>query len=390
MKVTKWTVVCLTALALVACGSPAANNTSTPVAQNGGATAAAGNTTAAPAANTGGETVARVDNVVLSRTDLDTRVNRILEAIKNDPNNQGQGQLPSNIDVEKSLVDLFVQQNLFLNIARAKGVTVTDQQVDAEIQRIGESIAGQGGGTLDQVVTSQLGYENSTAPEFRQLISSIVAQQALGETLVTTDTVRQELQTQYEAEGKEEVEKGDVAHILFSVNAPEDDAAVKAKAEDTIKRLNNGEDFATLAKELSEDPGSKDNGGEYKDITRGEFVPEFDKAMFEDLQPGETTAEPVKTQFGYHIIKLISRTKGPRYTADQITQKVEEETPFVLNQRRQEELQKLLEEERTKAKAEGRLVEPTYPEPTPEVPGELPEDIAPAGETAEPEATTQP
>lgn len=68
-------------------------------------------------------------------------------------------------------------------------------------------------------------------------------------------------------------------------------------------------DFSALAKQYSDDPGSKDTGGDLGFARKGQFVPEFDKALFEDLKDGDITATPVKSQFGYHIIKRIaSRT----------------------------------------------------------------------------------
>ncbi len=83
------------------------------------------------------------------------------------------------------------------------------------------------------------------------------------------------------------------------------------KAKDIIAKLNQGEDFAELAKKYSEDPGSKDKGGDLGFVKRGLFVPEFDKAIFDDLKVGEITSEPVETVFGYHIIqKLEERGEG--------------------------------------------------------------------------------
>ncbi len=83
------------------------------------------------------------------------------------------------------------------------------------------------------------------------------------------------------------------------------------KAKDIIDKLNQGEDFAKLAKEYSEDPGTKDKGGDLGFVKRGVFVPEFDKAIFDDLKVGEITQEPVETIFGYHIIqKLEERGEG--------------------------------------------------------------------------------
>jgi peptidyl-prolyl cis-trans isomerase D len=93
-----------------------------------------------------------------------------------------------------------------------------------------------------------------------------------------------------------------VSHILLSVGDPKDDAAVKAKAEVILKRAQAGEDFAKLAKENSQDTGSAEQGGDLGFAERKVFVPEFADAAF-GMKEGEITG-PVKTKFGYHIIKL--------------------------------------------------------------------------------------
>lgn len=85
-----------------------------------------------------------------------------------------------------------------------------------------------------------------------------------------------------------------------ALKAAEDKKAL-AKANQLISQLKAGADFAKLAKEHSADPGSKDNGGKYT-FPKGQMVPEFEKAAW-DAKPGELVSEPVKTQFGYHIIK---------------------------------------------------------------------------------------
>lgn len=76
----------------------------------------------------------------------------------------------------------------------------------------------------------------------------------------------------------------------------------RAQAEELLNRIKAGEDFAKLASEYSDDPGSKDKGGLYEGITEGAFVPEFEKAVF-SLQPGQVFPELVESNFGYHIIK---------------------------------------------------------------------------------------
>ena len=87
-------------------------------------------------------------------------------------------------------------------------------------------------------------------------------------------------------------------------------------AKDIIVRLQNGEDFATLAKELSTDTGSGANGGDLGWFGSGAMVPEFEDAAFALKNPGDITTEPVKSDFGFHIIQLIAKQERP-LTADQ-------------------------------------------------------------------------
>src|SRR5271155_2501548 len=93
-----------------------------------------------------------------------------------------------------------------------------------------------------------------------------------------------------------------VRHILLSVNDPKEDAAVKAKAEGILKRAEGGEDFAKLAKEFSQDPGSAVQGGDLGWAERKVYVGPFGDAAF-GMKVDEISG-PVKTQFGYHILKL--------------------------------------------------------------------------------------
>lgn len=100
-------------------------------------------------------------------------------------------------------------------------------------------------------------------------------------------------------------ERVDVRHILLKADDkdPKQVAEVKAKADDLVKKLRAGANFGDMVKKYSEDPGSKDKGGEYDGVVRGQMVPEFEKAMF-TLKPGEIS-DPVKTSYGFHILQVI-------------------------------------------------------------------------------------
>ncbi len=111
-----------------------------------------------------------------------------------------------------------------------------------------------------------------------------------------------------------------VAHILFAVNEEDEnkrDAVVKAKAGQVLKALREGADFAELAKEHSEDPGSKRTGGEIREWTeKGKFVPPFETAAYA-LKPGQIS-DPVRTRFGYHIIKLLEKREARQQTFEEV------------------------------------------------------------------------
>ncbi len=105
------------------------------------------------------------------------------------------------------------------------------------------------------------------------------------------------------------------SHILFRIAAEGDQAAARKRAEDALQRLRKGEDFATLAKELSEDKGSAEHGGDLGFFPQEAMVKPFADAAF-SLKPGEIS-EVISTEFGFHIIKVIeTRPAGVAPLAD--------------------------------------------------------------------------
>lgn len=111
-----------------------------------------------------------------------------------------------------------------------------------------------------------------------------------------------------EFKGQEEIR---ASHILVGT---------EAEARDIKDKLKKGAAFDKLAKQHSKDPGSKDKGGDLGYFRKGQMVPEFEKAVTE-LKKGEV-GDPIKTQFGFHIIKVVDKRTGPGLEYDKIAERL--------------------------------------------------------------------
>jgi len=107
-------------------------------------------------------------------------------------------------------------------------------------------------------------------------------------------------------------------HILLmtSGKSPQEESKLKAQAEDLLKQVKSGGNFAELAKKHSEDPGSKEKGGDLDWVVKGQTVPEFEKALF-DLKTNEISGV-VKTTYGFHIIQALEKQEAHLKTLDEV------------------------------------------------------------------------
>jgi len=136
------------------------------------------------------------------------------------------------------------------------------------------------------------------------------------------------------------------SHILLKTEG-KDDAAVKAKIEDILKQARAGADFGDLAKKYSEDDSNAKNGGDLDYFGRGKMVPEFDAIAF-TLQPGQIS-DVVKTQFGYHVIKLTDKKVGTTRTLAELRQQLTDQLSYERAQAQAADLSASLEKQITKA-----------------------------------------
>ena len=151
------------------------------------------------------------------------------------------------------------------------------------------------------------------------------------------------------------------SHVLLKTEG-KDDAAVKAKAEDVLKQARGGADFAELAKKYSEDEGSAKNGGDLDYFGRGRMVPEFDQTVFA-MQPGQIS-DLVKTQYGYHIIKLVDKKTATTRSLQEVRQQIVDQLSYERAQAQAADLSQTIEKQISKpadldrvAKAQGIVIQ---------------------------------
>jgi peptidyl-prolyl cis-trans isomerase C len=176
---------------------------------------------------------------------------------------------------------------------------------------------------IDTLINTQLIQEAADRehlqddPEVKRrlaLAQEDIVRQLYVERLVKKDLTDEKLHAAYDQYIKEmpHQEEIDARHILVKT---------EAEAKQIITQLEHGADFNKLAKEKSIDPAGKDNGGDLGWFTKDQMVPEFANAAFA-LKKGQFTKTPVKTRFGWHIIKLVDRRAAPPPSFDEVKQQL--------------------------------------------------------------------
>jgi peptidyl-prolyl cis-trans isomerase C len=220
----------------------------------------------------------------------------------------GFGDLPEDDPQYQTAIQQIMPQLVGIEIAKAyaqeHNITVSDKEVEQEIAKIKEQIGDQAR-TSGQDLSDQEAYEqalkqnNITEDQLREDIRENLPVQKVQERVAgDAEPSDKEIQNYYEKNKEAQFttpEQRCVRHILFNKDQ-------KEKAEEVKKELEDGGDFAKLAKENSQDPGSAAKGGDLGCLGKGETVPEFEQAAF-GAEQGEIVG-PIKTEFGYHILKV--------------------------------------------------------------------------------------
>ena len=205
-----------------------------------------------------------------------------------------------------------------------------DKDIEEQVKNQYESYEAQysqNGQSFDEVLENY-GYKN--ADEFKDELRLSFQRAKAIDDYIKDNISDKEIKKYYD-----ETYAGEISakHILISTNSMSEDEAEK-KAKDLIKQLNDGADFSTLAKENSDDPGSKENGGDLGYFGKGQMVKEFEEAAY-NLKVDEYTKEPVKTSYGYHIIlktgekKKTSLKKAKENIIETLVNKKKEEDKLI-------------------------------------------------------------
>ena len=238
-------------------------------------------------------------------------------------------------------------------------ITVSDADVTAEFNRRNEkvklavvSVAAdklkEGVVVSDAEVASHFesNKDKYRIPEKRKIKYALIDLQAIRQ---RTNVSAQDVQRYYDDNQQQYAtpEQVHASHILLKTEG-KDDAVVRKQAEDVLAKVKGGADFAALAGKISEDEGSAAQGGELKPFAKdGSMVKEFEDAAFA-LKPGETS-DLVKSQFGYHIIRLMEKKPASTRSLDESKVQIEE---ILKSERAQKEA------ERISTELAGKLTKP--------------------------------
>jgi peptidyl-prolyl cis-trans isomerase C len=221
------------------------------------------------------------------------------------------------------ILDNLIDRELLLQEAKSSKATVAPQEIDAELQKVIERFPSKE--AFEQAVSSQ----NFTLEAVkRDIQDQILRQQVVKKEILDKVNVNpDQFQPFYETNKNKYVEEEQVhaRHILMKVpqdTSAADEEKLKKKANDVLKRVKKGEDFAALAKQFSED-GSRESGGDLGFFARGRMVGPFEEAAFA-LKPGQIS-DLVRTQFGYHIIKVEERKPGRSLSYEEAKEQVKED-----------------------------------------------------------------
>ncbi len=248
----------------------------------------------------------------------------------------------------KQVLEALIARSLLRQEALAQGVAVTDDEIKQQIDQL------RGQFPNPEAFTQALTAEGMTEQELTQKARQEYVIQKYVETKIAPKvTVTDEAAKAFYDENQARMQTPERLHLRHILVGVEPNAAAEAKqqakteADGLAAKVKAGEDFAALAKEHSDDPGSKPKGGDLDWIAKGQTVEPFEQAAWA-LKDGETSSV-VETRFGYHLIQRLETQAAGVVPFDNVKDRIRE---FLKQRRTQEAVQAEVQALRAKGKVE--------------------------------------
>jgi foldase protein PrsA len=245
--------------------------------------------------------IAVVGEVEIARTEFDRLIDQAKKSFEAQEQDFPEAGTPEYEDVKSSIVRSLVEEAQWAQEADEMGIKVTDQEVNKRLDELKEQFF-QGD---DKKYEEELERQGLTEAQVRDEIRSrVLSEKIYASVTKSVKVTDQQIEAYYNKNEKqfEQPESREVRHILLKT---------KAKAQDIYQQLRNGANFATLAKKFTQDEASKAEGGKMT-AQKGRTVAPFDKFVF-DAETGDLS-EPIKTEFGWHVIEVLSDVKPKSVT----------------------------------------------------------------------------
>jgi peptidyl-prolyl cis-trans isomerase C len=328
-------------------GTPADAKTTSAVQATAANTQAAGQAAAAvqsekPVPAQLPDVIARVNGDAISRSEFEGALSSI--------EGRAGGPVPADQRdrVYRGILDQLIGYRLLTQEAAARKVAVPDADVDKRMADIRQQFP------TEEAFRQTLEQRQLTVEKLRtETRSELTVEKMLEDELASKVAVKPEQVTDFYQKNPDKFQQGErvrASHILIPF-PPKADAAAKqqaqAKATEVLAEVKSGKDFAALAKQYSQDPGSGPNGGDLGFFQKGQMVGPFENTAF-SLKPGEIS-ELVETQFGFHIIKVTEKQTSRTVPIDEVRPQIEE---FLEGQNRQEQARLFVEALKARGKVE--------------------------------------
>ena len=230
-------------------------------------------------------------------------------------------QNPEDTQVQSQILELMIEERLLQQEAKKLGIQVTEKEIDAAVEEVKRRY-----NLTDEQMDEALKKQNLTPESFREqwrrqlLNNKLIGTQVQGQIAITEDEIKKYYEENHgELKSTEEIS---IAHILITVESPEEEKQAETQALEIAKLAKSGEDFSELAKQYSKDTSSAERGGDLGYFKKGDMVVELEKAVIE-TQVGEIVG-PVRSTAGYHVIKVTDKKLVEATSLDSVREEIRE------------------------------------------------------------------